>query len=92
MGSLKVAEGGGVVWVWIKQLGREVGSGVEAAVFELRICTEVLWTVRSLEWSYSEKSMAEFMAWVYKLLAVVNLKMLLSWMASWNMVVRVEIW
>ena len=38
-----------------------------------------------LERSYSEKSMVEFMAWVYRLLAVVSSKMSFSWMVSWNM-------
>ena len=51
--TAKLADGGGVVWVWIRPLGREAGSGVEAAVCELRICMVILWTARRLEWSYS---------------------------------------
>ena len=73
-------------------MGGEAGREVEAVVAELRICMASLWAARRLEWSYSEKSGLEFMAWVYWLLAEVSLKMSFSWMASWKMAVRVKIW
>ena len=59
--------------MWIRLLGRVAGSGVEVAEFELRICMVILWVAWRLEKSYSEKYMVEFMAWVYRLLAVVSL-------------------
>ena len=73
-------------------MGKEVGSGVEAVVCELRICMAILWTAWRLDRSYREKSGLEFMAWVNWLLAAVSLKMSFFWMASWNMAVRVKIW
>ena len=53
----------------------QAGSGVEVGACELRICVAILWAAQRLERSYSEKSMVEFMAGVYRLLAGVSLKM-----------------
>ena len=49
MGGLKLTDVGGVGWVWIRLLGGEVGSGVEEAGAELRICMASLWVTWRLE-------------------------------------------
>ena len=46
LGGLKLADGGGVGWEWVRPLGGEVGSGVDAAVWALRICWACLWAGR----------------------------------------------
>ena len=91
MRGLKLAEGGGAAWVWIRPLGGEAGSGLEAATCELRIYMAILWSAWRLEQSLWKKSRLDFMAWVYWWSMEVNTKMSFSWMASWNTGVRIRI-
>ena len=65
LGGLQLADGGGAGWTWIRPLGGEVGSGVEAAMWELRSFVAVSWAACRSERLYQKKSMLDLRDWRY---------------------------
>ena len=51
LGGLKLADGGGTGGSGTWPLGGEVGNGVEAGTWELRMFMVICLVVRRLEWS-----------------------------------------
>ena len=72
-------------------LGWEAGSGVDAAVWPLRICWACLWASLSSERSYLKNSVSLLIAKEYWWSTAVNSKMSLSRRASLNAAVRIWI-
>ena len=69
-------------------MGGDVGNGVEAVTWELRMFKVICLVARSSEQSYRRNSRLDFRDCRYELLRDSNSFMAFAWMANWNALVR----